>query len=158
MSETAAAGPDVWGSLTVSGEVDPELVSRALGVTPTRTARRGEVRRPGAPPVKETYWYWSTTNSNELDGASYLGDILDLLDAHRADLEHLQRSHSLQVVATVNAYVDPATDAIPWVELDHNLLARITRLGIDVVFDFNLLEPESAGSERKDIRSEGQSD
>jgi hypothetical protein len=155
MSDTATEGPDVWGSLTVSGEVDPELVTRALGVTPTRTAKRGEVRRPGAPPVKETYWYWSTTRSNELDGASYLDDILDLLDAHQADVEHLRYSHGLHVVATVNAYMDPATDAIPWVELDHNLLARLTRLGIDVVFDFNLLEPESEASERNGLRSEG---
>jgi hypothetical protein len=140
MNEKSSSGPMLYASVSVAGDIDHEVVSAAMGARPSQTGRRGEVTRPYAPPIKETYWLWRMESTTSFDGTSSLRAIVDRLEPRIAAIDELRKAYGAAIVVRLNAYVTPP-ESIPTVYLGHQLLTRMAKLNIDLEFDFMLLAP-----------------
>jgi hypothetical protein len=142
-SGTPSQGPDVFAFVTFWGEVDPNVVTAAMGISPSSSARRGQSRRPGGPPVKDTYWMWQMDTKTTYDGTPALKAMVEKLEQRAGQVDQLRSKSDLKrVVVTLNATVVPDKEAVPSVYLEHQLLSRLAKLNVDVEFDFTLLAPE----------------
>jgi hypothetical protein len=137
-------GPDVYASLTIWGEVDHDLVTTAVGVAPAHTGHKGQVRRRGAPPVKETYWSWHTEAVSSYEATPVVVAMIEMLERRMSAIDELRRGYGLIVVVTLVASIDSQADAVPAVYLDHHLLERLARLKVDMQFDFSLRDPDGS--------------
>lgn len=139
MTDQQTSGPRTYASVTFWGDIDRDAITSAMGVSPHYAAYKGEVKRPHAPPVKQTYWTWKTEEANSYDGDSFLRVIVDWLERRRDAIGTLHTNVNLQgIVVTLIAYIEPNQSA-PGVYLDAAMLRRFAALGVDLEFDFMVL-------------------
>ncbi len=131
-------GPRVHAAVTVWGDIDHSAVTAAMGVPPRHTAYRGDVKRPGAAPIKQTYWTWSTEEGESYDGDSFLTAMVEWLEQRRGAVNSLRANENLTIVVSLVAYMEPH-HSVPGIYLSSVLLKRFVDLGVDVEFDLTLL-------------------
>ena len=132
------ATPRIYASVTLWGDVDHAVVTEAMGVAPHHSAYKGEVKRSGAPPVKQTYWAWRTEEQHSCDGGAILSVALEWLEQRRTSVGTLQADNDMTVIVSLVGYLEPH-HSVPAVYLDSAVLRRFAELGVGLEFDFTLL-------------------
>jgi hypothetical protein len=140
-----SSGPDLYSSVTIMGEVEHGLVTAAMGVQPSHTARRGQPTRPGGPPSKQTIWLWRMDAVQSYDATPSLQAVADWLQQRAAAVSSLRLEHDLRIVVALVAYIDPKHHTVPSVYIEHGLLQQLGALEVEVELDFSLLA-DDAGS------------
>ncbi len=133
-----------------AADLDPAAVSAALGVTPTRSARRGDERRNlrGAllRPEQEGWWALSTrgrVDSKDID--DHFRDLLELLLPHRESLLAFSRGGETYFdVVWKSTYLYAGSGPL----LAADVVAGIAALGASIGFDiYQVDDPVSEGAE-----------
>lgn len=143
MESQPSSGPEVYSSVTVAGDIDHGLVTTAMGVNPSHTARRGQATRPGGPLAKWTYWLWRMDAVRSYDGTPSLQAMVDWLEQRATALDSLRRDHDVTIGLTLVAYIEPKQNAVPSVHLEQELIKRLSVLNVEVEFDFSLLADDT---------------
>jgi hypothetical protein len=80
---------------------------------------------------------------NTYEATRFLQAIVERLEPRAAQIDQLRNQGDVRkVVVRLNAYIEPDKEAAPGVYIDHQLLDRLTKLNVDLEFDFTLLAPE----------------
>lgn len=77
---------------TDDGDFNPDDVTALVGITPTHTARRGEVMGNGRPRRRSTWSFRLGEWRRAFDTEELVCELLDVLDHHRTALAHLPDS------------------------------------------------------------------
>ena len=135
----------VAASFILSGtDLDPEVVTRAVGVSPDASARRGDARFNAAgrlvAPHPESWWKLSTRNRVESkDLNEHLRVLLSFLLPHRTELLELSRNGQAYFdVLWESSYLYAGTGPV----IDPAYVQGIAALGAGVGFDIYQIEAE----------------
>lgn len=116
-------------------DLEPEEVSRLLGMEPTASHRRGDDRvgRPGErySEYSEGLWAWRPGVSESEPLAVHLLAVVDVLEPKTATLQRL-RKMGLRMDVFIGLF---GPDTNFGFALSRELLGRVGRLGIDLEFD-----------------------
>ena len=93
--------------LAVTGSFDPDELTRLLG-EPTRTARAGQIPRPGAAPYRSDTWHLETEPSGS-GWSTKVEEILGRVRPNAAAFRAVCETHGLQPSIHLVAYVAGAT-------------------------------------------------
>jgi hypothetical protein len=80
-----------------SEELEPQEISRALGVEPTRAHRRGEQRGPRSSPARSGAWFLTTSSRDAEPAEAVIDRLLKLLPEDPAVWYDLRMRHDIQV-------------------------------------------------------------
>jgi hypothetical protein len=98
LAEVGGSVDEVNVTLALYGEeLEPEEVSRALGVEPTSAHRRGERRGPGIPPYLSGAWLLKERGGDAESAEAVLDRLLKQLPEDSAVWRDLSMRHSIQV-------------------------------------------------------------
>lgn len=123
----------VYAYFALDGDFDPGEATRALGVEPTRTWRRGDPRIPGAVVVhKSDGWAFGTEEEQGLDLPSHVDEVLNRLHPLANHVNDLRQRLGLEASLECVAYVTRQT---PITSLSHASLSKIVDLGASLDFD-----------------------
>lgn len=119
-------------------DLDPDRVSRLLGVQPTKGHRRDDLRPGGASPYRTGMWSLSTEDLGSLDIREHLDHLLDVAEPRADALAQLRLAGTRQDVfcywATTDGQGGPA--------LDPEQMGRLANLGLAISFDCYVLKPD----------------
>jgi hypothetical protein len=79
-----------------SEELEPEEISRALGVQPTHAHRRGERRGPRSPPARTGAWFLTEHGRDAEPAEAIIDRVLKQLPEDPAVWRHLRTRHDIQ--------------------------------------------------------------
>jgi Domain of unknown function (DUF4279) len=113
-----------------SEELEPEEVSRALGVEPTRAHRRGESPGPGSPPYLSGAWLLKERGRDAELAEAIIERLLKQLPEDPAVWRDLTRRHEIQFRFGLHMTGCNKSLSIP---LKH--VTRIAKLGASIQFD-----------------------
>lgn len=141
----APYAPDVKVHLVLSGDFDPDEVTRVTGLKPTSVRRRGDPTGESLGRAREDSWRITLGPVATMDGTAQLVEMLDRIEPVSGALRQLAELRGLSIGLTLVAYVPPHyASAVPNVALDHSLLRRLADLGVDLEFDFALLGSDNS--------------
>ena len=135
MTEIAPA-PSVRASLVLRGfGEDPELITRVLGRTPSRSGRAGEalLLPTGSPSrwiIRDTYWSLHSRLDPRAELSSHLGDIFSRLGEARHSFGQLPPGTTVALRCTVIP-----DGALPLISLAAPSLAMLSDLGAVLEID-----------------------
>lgn len=113
-----------------SEDLEPEEVSRVLGVEPTSAHRRGESRRPEGPPYRLGAWLLTEHGGDAELAEAILDRLLKRLPEDQAVWRDLRMRHDIQLRFGLHMTGRNKGLSIP---LRH--VARIAELGATMEFD-----------------------
>jgi hypothetical protein len=124
--------------MIIHPELDPDTVTQNLGIQPTRTYRRGEVRNPqGRCPFVYQRGGWFLESEGAVqsrDARRHIDWLLDRVEPHR---EALNRWQVAGYQTVINCYWDSAYgQGGPM--LGPVLMGRVSNLGLELWFDIFL--------------------
>jgi hypothetical protein len=135
-------------------DFDPDALTSRLGVTPTSSHRKGEVRVPGKV-WKRTSWRYGGSPSGELDWDDLVGPVLTAFDGQdgtvRDAVRDMQLAAGLMIVSEMTAEKSYAgrddRDAwgvpTPASGLSAENIARLARLGLSLDADMYVFLTEA---------------
>jgi hypothetical protein len=131
LAEVGGPVDEVNVTLALYGEeLEPQEISRALGVEPTSAHRRGGRRRPKSPPYLSGAWLL-TEHGRDAEPAEFVIDrLLRRLPEDPAVWRDLRMSHDIQVRFGLHMTVWNKGLSIPWKHV-----TRIADLGASMEFD-----------------------
>jgi hypothetical protein len=133
-------------------DFEPDALSGLLGITPTRTYRRGEVGRSGR--VRpHSLWIWETPERVEHDSEVLIREVLETFEPLAGQLSEARSGWDLelQIGLVISMYgsieVDPdgtsgAVVSTPALYLSPETLRRLTALGCALDVDTYVIAPE----------------
>ncbi len=126
-------------TLALYGEnMDPEEVTRALGLQPTEAHRRGERRRPTSVPYKTGAWLLSAESESPVEPEIVASTLLARLP--RDDGLWLALSAAYDIRFTLGIFTTGWNRGF---DLSNSTMRRISELGASVGFDL-YADPESS--------------
>ena len=137
--------PQVEVRFRISGEFDPDEVTRITGVVPSSRARRGERIRTASVIIPiEDRWTLKSEDVEPMDGTSQVEARVRRLWGLRESLLAVKATFpSTAMGVTPVAYVPShAHSAVPNLSPDNDTLRQLADLGIDFGIDYMLLGPE----------------
>jgi hypothetical protein len=113
-----------------SEELEPEEVSRALGVEPTSAHRRGESRAPGRPPYLSGAWLLKVHGRDAAPSEAVIDQLLKQLPEDPAVWRDLSMRHDIQVRFGLHM-----TGWNKGLSIPSKQVMRIAELGASMEFD-----------------------
>jgi hypothetical protein len=80
-----------------SEELEPQEISRALGVEPTNAHRRGEHRGPKSPPAPSGAWLLTARGCDAEPAQAVIDRLVKQLPEHPAVWRELRMRHDIQI-------------------------------------------------------------
>jgi hypothetical protein len=142
LKETALM-PQVEVHFVVWGKFDPDEVTQQLSLTPTRTRRRGDALGVSKAQAREDTWRLVFGPTNTMDGTAQIKALVDSIEPRTSTLTVLRDAGATTRITFVAYVARHRGSAIPNISLDHELLERLTALGVELVFDIMLLESDT---------------
>lgn len=122
--------------LVVTGQgFDPDEITRATGITPTKTWRAGDRIQSTTLTRAHDGWSLATPREECLDAGSQIKELLRSLGADLAGLPRLRRELALEIEIACALYVSSET---PSMHLDRETLRIVERLAAEIDFDLYL--------------------
>ncbi len=123
----------ILSSITLTGEdLDPEQVTDALGITPTKTWRIGDPIQNTLLKRKHSGWSVATPRQVSLDLAKQVRDLLRELEPKFPAIAALRERLGFAVEVSCAIYIYGDT---PSMHLDREILSMVERLGAEIDFD-----------------------
>jgi hypothetical protein len=140
--------PTLYVHFTVSGEFDPDEVTKRTGLSPTRTWRRGDRRRHSGRIVSDDCWDYRTGPVEDSDIGPHLRAHLQALITHTPYFTDLSRTQRVSFTVTISIWTpEHPLSYAPIVFIEPQLLSAITGLGASLEVDLNLLADEDTTSD-----------
>lgn len=132
-------------------DLDPDGLTRALGIEPHTVARRGDVLRSGR--VRPcTVWWWQTPDRREVDSEVLVREVLDRFEPVAHVVREAAGTTKLDVVLGLIIYMIgeiQLEDDEPWADvptpalaLSRETIERIGRLGCHLDVDQYVSAPD----------------
>lgn len=137
--------PEVEVSFGISGQLDPDEITRLIGVQPSRMSRRGQrVRTPDRVIPIEDRWVLKSEPVITIDGTAQVMQLINRLEPLRGALRQVRdRYPGADFILRLVAYVpNHQRSAVPCLELDNQTLQRLADLGVTFTVDYTLLAPD----------------
>jgi hypothetical protein len=112
-------------------DLDPNMITSRLRITPTDTFRRGDPGVHGGPPSRLGGWRLSTEGFESLDIREHVDHLLDQLDPIASALAEL---HGQGIRQDVFCYW-ATSDGQGGPQLDASQMRRLAALGLSILFD-----------------------
>lgn len=128
----AKSDPRITVSLCVSGEFDPDDLSRVLAINPTEVRRAGEDTPRKRAKARKTSWCVTNTRHGDDSIEDGVCAMLELIWMHRDDLAKFADTWPVSLVLAVS--VSFRQDR-PEYSLSPSTLRRIADLGTTLVLD-----------------------
>lgn len=136
---------------TEGPDLDPDALTRALGIEPHTVARRGDVLRSGR--VRPcTIWWWQTPDRPEVDSEVLVCEVLDRFEPGAQAIREAADQTKLDVVLGLIIYMigDIKVDGDePWADvptpalgLSRETIERIAQLGCHLDVDQYVSAPD----------------
>ena len=123
----------ILSSVTLTGaSFDPEQVTDALGIEPTKTWRIGEPIQNTLLKRKHNGWSVATPRQESLDLGKQLRDLLRELEPKFSSIAALRERFGFDVEVSCAIYINGET---PSMHLDRETLSMVERLGAEIDFD-----------------------
>lgn len=118
-------------TLCVYGEnLEPADVTKLLGVKPSQSFKRGYQRRPGAHPMRHGAWFLEVRGKDPNGPDFQLRKLLMKLPVSEKVWKELNRRY--QVKLNFGLHFSGWNKGF---EIDHDLVARVAKMGIEIGFD-----------------------
>jgi hypothetical protein len=123
---TISSDPKIKVAFCVSGEFDPDELTRILSIAPTEVRRRGERTPLGRTQVRTTSWCFEEVRYGDLCIEDSVNAMLDVLWRRRDDISIFcaEWAVSLVLVVTISFYQEK-----PACSLGPSTMRRISDLG-----------------------------
>jgi hypothetical protein len=107
-------------TLRISSEesLDFKELGETLGVTPTRTVRRGEQVGPRSPPAKGDVWTYQAPVEKERDLGEHIAALWHVLKPHQSFLRALKARAHVDVFLGYSSNIDHAGLRVSYRELE----------------------------------------
>ena len=131
--------------LETTTDEDPENISRALGLVPTATLRKGELGAHAGRPSRSMRWKYVVGPRRDLDFGACLEEMLSVIQPRTNEIASLT-THRVEGILSFVGYFSGIS---PELVLTAEHLDAIRRLGLEVDADLMhsvLVVPESAPS------------
>jgi hypothetical protein len=141
--------PQVEVHFDISGDLDPNEVTRITGVVPSTSARRGaRIRAADAVVPVEDRWTLRSEETSTIDGTTQVVAMVHRLRSLAKSLSLVRaRFPNVAMDLTLIAYVpDQPQSAVPNLSLDSSVLREMADLGIGFAIDYMLLGSEEQRS------------
>lgn len=123
----------ICSSITVTGgDFDPEEVTNALGIKPTKTWRVGDPIQNTLLKRKHNGWSFATPRQESLDLGKQIRELLRELEPKFSSIAALRERVGLDVEVSCAVYIYGET---PSMHLDRETLSMVERLGAEIDFD-----------------------
>src|SRR5207253_7204987 len=133
--------PEVEVHFKLVGEFDPEVVTRALGLSPTRTWRSGERLGTSLVTFDTDGWRVTAGPRGTLAAGELVRELLLLLAPIGPKLAALRSQTKLKTILTVRVYIPPERDAAPYLYVENDLMQQLADLDAALDVDIMLLGP-----------------
>ena len=136
-------------ALLLTGEFDPEEITRRVGVQPSFTCRRGDpVSKRSTMRQKFDGWRFSTGEEDSFDLGARIRGLLDLLHGRAADFSAVCKDLSLDAEIECVVYMYGAQG--PALSIDSRTVAEIAEYGASIDIDLYALGDENKDADGAD--------
>jgi hypothetical protein len=119
---------------TLTGmNIDPDEISQAIGLAPTKTWRRGEQRASSALCWEHDGWTLSTSEEVTLDLETEVQKLLQYLKGHTKQINRASKQLKLEAEIGCSIYIED--DQAPRIHLNRETLKAVNELGADIDID-----------------------
>lgn len=129
--------PRLESRFIIRGDLDPDDVTRRIGLESSSIWHRGEPRARSRLRWNDSGWIVSEGPARTMQLSQQIEALLSRIEPHRAQLQSTVSDLSLDTVLYCVVAVD---DQTPVVELSPDLLRRVADLGTPLMIDITLIE------------------
>lgn len=145
-----------YGELRISGrpgddDFDPDEITRRLGVTPRRIARRGEPPKHTGRLNEISAWLWATPERDERDSEVLVLEVLEMFEPVAGTLAQIrsERGLDLTVGLVIHMFEEQAAGGgwvpTPALSFDARTVSRLAALGCHLDFDLYVDSADESG-------------
>jgi Domain of unknown function (DUF4279) len=119
---------------TLTGmNVNPDEISRVIGLTPTKTWRSGEERANSDLRWEHDGWMLSTSEQASLDLAAEIQKLLESIRTRTKEINRARNQFKLDAEIGCSVYIED--HQAPVVHFDREILKAASELGADIDID-----------------------